>query len=357
MPETTHLKPTRAAATLMPYTPGRDPAPIELRLDRNERAVPPAAIARALAGVTPSLCAAYPDKQPLERALATRSDVSPDRVLVTAGGDDAIDRCCRAMLLPGSRIVMHTPSFEMIARSAVIAGGCVEPIEWLNGPFPKDAVLNAIDEDTRLVAIVSPNNPTGLEVPIESVLRIAQAAPHALVLLDLAYIEFAQSDPMAAALSEPNIVCVRTFSKAYGLAGMRLGYAVGSPQVINWLRTVGGPYPTSAAGLYIAEALLKDEDDLVDQYVDRVRRERAELERFLAANGFDVWPGNANFLLVRRGDASDIHRALAERGIAVRAFNEPASLADCLRITCPGDEHSFDRLLQALDDILGENSP
>jgi histidinol-phosphate/aromatic aminotransferase/cobyric acid decarboxylase-like protein len=133
---------------------------------------------------------------------------------------------------------------------------------------------------------------------------------------------------------------------------MRLGYAVGSAEVIDWLRTVGGPYPTSTIGLALAEALLARGDSVTADYLARVRRERDALRAIFEASGVETWPSQANFILIRTPCAAALREALGRRGIAVRAFREPALLRDCLRITCPGDEPVFDRLTAALDSIL-----
>ncbi len=225
------------------------PGAIALKLDGNEGSLPALDLmVDALRGGGPELLRRYPDATALEAALGRRWGVQPARVLVTAGADEAIDRCCRAFLPAGATMLVAEPSFEMLDRYAALAGGELVAVPWAPGPFPTAAMLERLDERTALIAIVSPNNPTGEVATIEDVRRLAGAAPGALVLLDHAYVEYADEDLTAPALTLPNVVVTRTFSKARGLAGCRVGFALGAPAVIAALRAAGGPYPVAARG-------------------------------------------------------------------------------------------------------------
>ena len=351
----TSIRPAARIAGLAAYSPGRDEHPIDLRLDRNERAVVPAALRELIAEIGLDCVRAYPDKSALERSIAERFDVEPEQVLVTAGGDDAIDRCCRAVLDPGSEVLIHTPTFEMIARSARIAGGAVREVEWFGGAFPLRAFLDAITPQTRAIALVSPNNPTGGAIGVDDLLAVACAAADRLLIVDLAYTEFADGDLTPAALGLRNAVIVRTFSKAFGMAGMRVGYAIGHPEVIGWLRAAGGPYPTSGVSLALAEALWAQADVVLPEYIAHVKRERDEIGALLESRGVSVPPSQANFVLANFDSdraAQDVHHALAQRGIAVRGFRGPAMLRHCLRINCPGDPALFEGLRSALLEAL-----
>ena len=175
------------------------------------------------------------------------------------------------------------------------------------------------------------------------------AAPGALVIVDLAYTEFAGQDLTGAVLGIPNAIAIRTMSKAWGLAGLRVGYAAGDERVIDWLRVAGGPYTVSAASVGIASAWLAEADEAVAGYVARVKGERATLGERLRGLGCEVWASAANFVLARFVDAAGVHERLGARGIAVRAFPGKAWIGDCLRITCPGDETDLRRLLSALE--------
>ena len=348
------IRPARAVESMAAYAVPRPFAgrSIDLWLDANECPQPGIVLAEVAATAADDAVRRYPARAELEAMIARQLAVGAEQVLVTAGGDDALDRCCRAMLEPGRTIVLPTPTFEMIERSANIAGAEVREVPWRDGAYPVEQVAGRIDESTGIVAVVSPNNPTGAAASAEDLWRLSDAAGRvgALVMADLAYEEFADMPLTAAALALPNAVIVRTFSKAFGLAGMRVGYAVGPAEAIGWLRAVGSPYPASAVSLAAAARCL-DVGVSVDM-IEQVRSERRALREFLGERGVPAPPSQANFVLGRFNDAPAVQRRLAERGIAVRAYPGIPRLERCLRITCPGCARAFSRLCAALGEIL-----
>ncbi|MEO1009428.1 MAG: histidinol-phosphate transaminase [Planctomycetota bacterium] len=346
------LQPTTRLAGLRPYRPPVVPPHVDLRLDANEGPTPPDPTLSAISSTEGSAARAYPSARDLEHALAARIGVDPDEVVATCGGDDAIDRLCRATIEPGRELLLHAPTFEMIERGGRLAGGTIRGVPWMDGPFPIAAMLDAIGPATGMVALVSPNNPTGGLIPRDAIDAIATRAREfaAVVLLDQAYIEFAGGEPGPS--PSPNLVRVRTFSKARGLAGMRVGYAVAPEPIATWLRTAGGPFPVSAAGLRAALASL-DHGDAQHAWIERVRRERSELAALVARLGGVAFESHANFVLCRFADAARTHAGLLERGISVRRFDGRPGLHDCLRITLPGEPASFERLRDALGAIPG----
>src|SRR3954468_23613501 len=192
------------------------PRPGVLRLDRNEGLLPSRDALAELAQLDPELLRRYPDVSALTALLAAKSGVGPERVIVTAGADEAIDRICRAFLAPGRTLLLPDPSFEMLDQYAALAGGERVRIAGPRDAFPTDEFLEQIDERTAVIAIVSPNNPTGGVATLADVRRIAAAAPDALVLVDHAYVEYADDDLTGALLDIPNVVIARTLSKAWG---------------------------------------------------------------------------------------------------------------------------------------------
>ncbi|MEM7755476.1 MAG: aminotransferase class I/II-fold pyridoxal phosphate-dependent enzyme, partial [Planctomycetota bacterium] len=232
------LSPAARLKGIRAYSPPPFDHAIDLKLDANEGELPAGLLDRLTQQLTESTARLYPSTHRLQHALAQRHACTPDRIVITNGGDDAINRICQAVLEPGCSAVLHTPTFEMIPTSARLAGGAVTPVPWLGGPFPTDDFVRTINDTTALVALVSPNNPTGDTVPIEAVSRIATAAAdaNAILLFDAAYAEFADHDPTPELAEHPNIVIVRTFSKAFGLAGLRVGYAIAQDPVTQWLR-------------------------------------------------------------------------------------------------------------------------
>lgn len=331
------------------YSVPRATAPTDLRLDANEGASPSPELLAA-AGL-PSAWRRYPSVGELESCLAARFGVAPSRVLVTAGADDALDRVCRSVLRPGDDAVFPEPGFVVMRRWIELADATVTSVPWPDGPYPTDAVLDAVTPRTRLVVITSPNNPTGGVMDADGLRRIARTLPHRLVLLDCAYAEFADEDLTSVGLGLPNVVVVRTFSKAWGLAALRVGWAMGAPETIGWLRAAGLPYPVAGPSLAMARAALDDEDR-VTRFVARVRTERAALIDALAAAGARPQPSQANFVLARVDDSLEWRDRFASRGIAIRAFPGVPGLEDAVRIACPGDPASFDRLLRTLSDLF-----
>ncbi|MBX3323982.1 MAG: histidinol-phosphate aminotransferase family protein [Phycisphaeraceae bacterium] len=345
---TTQLPFASRAATASAYSRAV-PANIDLFLDANEgpalNLTPPPP--------SPDLLRRYPDSAPLERAIAAHYNIDPARVIVTAGGDDAITRLCQTFLEPGRSILLHDPTFVMIARSAALAGADLIRIPWIQGPFPTPTFLNAITDNTTLIALVSPNNPTGLAIDPHARTRIINAARdrNIPILFDAAYAEFEDADPTPDLIAQPHLTIVRTFSKAFSLAGLRVGYAIAPATIAPRLRAVASPYPCSAYALDIALNAWHNRAPMLAA-VERIRHERDALTATLTALNLRLTPSQANFIFARTPHATHITAALAARGIAIRSFPSEPSLADALRITLPGCTASFDRLTRELTSII-----
>jgi histidinol-phosphate aminotransferase len=300
----------------------------------------------------PDVLRRYPKPGVLEARLAKLHGIEPAQVLVTAGGDDAIDRLCKAVLEVGRELVLPLPGFEMIGRYAELAGGSVRTVAWPDGPWPREAVLAGAGPHTALVAMVSPNNPTGGVVTAEDLRAVSAALPGAVILLDHAYVEFAEVDLTALALSLPNVVVVRTFSKAWGLAGLRVGYAVGPEALIGWLRVCGAPYAVSGPSLAMVLARLDLPTGDLHSYLKVVGQERAALNALLTAQGAQVVEGQGNFAFAQVPDALWLRDACAGLGIGVRAWPNKPALQSAVRITCPGDPQAMTRVRHAVHTAL-----
>lgn len=347
------FQPALRARGLRAYSTGDVPAWVDLRLDANEGPAPGENLPELLRSLDPESLRRYPDARSLERALAGRLAIDPARVVVTAGGDDAIDRLCRLALEPGREALLHTPTFEMIHRGAILTGASPVLCPWTTGPFPTESFIRLIGPGMGLVSLVSPNNPTGAVIPASDIVRICEAAASvgALVLVDLAYVEFADSDPTPLLTGLKNAVLVRTFSKALGLAGLRVGYAVAPAEIAPMLRAMGGPYPTSGLSLALAARSLTDEDRLA-RVRSQIRSERSRLTDLCTRLDLDPLPSEGNFVLVRTPLAALLRERFMALGISVRAFASKPALENALRITLPGSETSFERLDRSIRSAL-----
>ena len=277
------MKPTptpRAQFIAPAYKVPRAPHPIDLRLDGNEGIGPSTEVLRALSGCNASTIRRYPSCAELEAEIAEFYGVAPDQVLITAGGDDAIQRLCRVFLGPGKELLLPAPTFEMIERFASWEQAVIRRIPWERPRYPTAEVVAAIDDATSLIAMVSPNNPTGGWATAHDLEVVAAAAPGALIMVDAAYAEFGSEDLTETALRLSNTVVLRTFSKALGLAGLRIGYALGKAEWIQAMRTAGLPYPVSQPSILVAQASLQSERSRIP-YIAKVAEEREALAETL----------------------------------------------------------------------------
>ena len=327
----------------------RPPRALELYLDGNEGPPPEDDGATVLAAAGSELLRRYPDASALERELAAYLGVPADELLVTAGADEALDRIARAWLGPGRELLLPSPSFEMLARYARLSGADVREVAWEPGaPWPLDEILSALSPRTGVVAVVSPNNPTGGEVAPEFVRELSARAPASVLLVDQAYGEFTSNSLLATARALPNALFVGTFSKARGLAGLRIGYVVGPPAALALLRRAGGPYSLAGPSLALARHFLACGDAALARTVARVRVEREALAALATELGARTFPSAANFVLWRARDGAWLADALAGQGLAVRTFPARPELVRDVRITCPAAHAPFERLVRAL---------
>jgi histidinol-phosphate aminotransferase len=305
----------------------------------------------------------YPEPQPAEliEHLASLYGVDPEQVLAGRGSDEGIDLVVRSFCRAGEdSVLICPPTFGMYKVSARIQGaGVVEVplVKERNFAFDADAVLAAWHENVKVVFICSPNNPTGSVVERATIERVCeQLADKALVVVDEAYIEFARTDSMAKALERwPNLVILRTLSKAYALAGARCGALLADPQIVSLLARVITPY---ALPTQTIESVLTLTDTAhqaeAKQRIDTVLRERARLAERLRESSLirRVWPSDSNFLLVECVDADQVLRAAASVGLIVRDPRSQLGLANCLRISV-GTPEQNERLIQGIGRLAG----
>ena len=320
-------------------------APV-IDLSMNEGEPPSRECLEVLEELGPAVLRAYADPKPLEEAYAAYLGTDPARVVATTGADDAIDRVFRAFLAPDQDAVFPTPTFIMVPAFARMAGGRLVPIEYDWGTLPHDRILDAVTDRTGVVVVISPDNPTGMAFPTDALVRLAGALPPGVTLMvDLAYAEFAETDPTEALLEIPHVVMIRTMSKSWGLAGLRVGFAVGSKERIDVLRGYGGPYSLSGPSIAIAVDRLNRGVRPMREFVDYVASRRERLAALIESVGGSPLPSQTNFVFARFPDNRWIQQGMAAQGILVRCFDP---VPGYVRMTVPRDDGEFRRVERAM---------
>lgn len=359
----------RETSRLRPYRVAIPPHAIKLNQNESATELPVALkrrIARALVHSPWSRYPAFPPTR-LAGTIGEREGVHADRVLVGHGSNELLYAAALATLERGTSLLMPTPSYAVAILAARLAGARVV-MTPLGERFAYDAdrILRAVrEEKPRLVFLPSPNNPTGGTLPAAAVEAIAADAK-CLVLLDEAYREFSGARLAPLLARHRNLVLLRTLSKAYRLAGLRVGYLLGDPEVLSRIERAKPPHSVDLFSQIAVESILGT-GDLVAREVRRVIRERGRVARVLGAlPGIEVYPSEANFLLVRTPDGKAAHGALLAAGVLVRNVGERAGerpgpdqvgvdrrLKNCLRVTI-GTKRENDAFLNALNRHLEE---
>jgi histidinol-phosphate aminotransferase len=296
----------------------------------------------------------YPDplQREVKKRLAAIKGVKPENIFLGVGSDEGIDLAYRIFCRPGiDNVVAIAPSYGMYEVCADI-----NDIEYRrvslddNFNFDPDTLLAATDENTKLLWICSPNNPTGNAYPIEMILKTAQAF-NGIVMVDEAYIDFSSKGSMIAYLDQcPNVIVLQTFSKAWGRAGLRLGVAYASPEIIDYYNKVKYPYNINAITQEKAlEALenVAEEKAWVDELLDNRSLLAEALEKMSCVK--HIYPSDANFLLIRVDNPDCLYNFLCNQGIIVRNRNRVEKCAGCLRITI-GTKNENAQLINAIND-------
>lgn len=347
------LSPRQAVRTLPSYHPplaGRN----GLRLDFNENAVgcSPRVLER-LRQLGAEQLACYPEREPVEAKLAEFLGIAAADLLLTNGVDEAIHLLCQTYIEQGDEALIAVPTYSMYRIYIMAAGAQVISIPaGKEFRFPVDDVCKRITPRTRLIAIANPNNPTGAVAPAADLLRIARSAPNAALLVDEAYFEFYGQSMLSATREVPNLFVARTFSKAYGLAGLRIGALIGNTEQMRAVRRVSSPYNVNAVALACLPDALADQA-YIQEYVREVRESRTRLEQVLKDTGIPFWPSQANFVLARVGPSLSFVEQMRRRGILVRDRSSDHGCEGCVRITLGLREHT-DRLLTALQEAFEE---
>ncbi len=344
----------RAVLAMPEYHPplaGRD----ALRLDFNENtlAASPKVIER-LKQTTAEGLTKYPEREGVEKIAAAHFGLQPEQVVLTNGVDEAIHLLCAAFLEEEDEALIQTPTFFMYEVSAGMMTARVKKVQADTSlEFPYERFLAGMTPRTKLIMVASPNNPTGAVVSREHLLGICAAAPQAVVMVDEAYFHFFGETVMEDVERVPNLIVARTFSKAYGLANLRIGMLAGNAELMKYVRKVSSPYNVNGVALDCLPVALAD-DAYVQWYAEQVHAGRVRMMDGLRELGVDFFPSHANFVLLKIGAKhAELVTAMRAHGVLLRDRSADPGCDGYVRITIGVDEH-VTRGLAALKASLTE---
>ncbi|SHG86446.1 histidinol-phosphate transaminase [Ferrimonas marina] len=349
---------------LHPYQPGKPVEELErelgisniVKLASNENPLGLSPKARDAVAAQLSELARYPDANGyyLKAALSEQLGVSPASLTLGNGSNEVLEILFRTFVRPGDEVIFDQHAFIVYALLTQSSGATARAIPSQDWGHDLDAMLAAINERTRVVCIANPNNPTGTFLSADALEAFLQQVPeNVLVVLDEAYFEYVPQDQRADSMGWlkrfPNLTVSRTFSKAYGLAGLRVGYLASSEAIADLLNRVREPFNCNAPALAAATAALADQD-FVRQSVELNQQEMARLEQYFDQRGIRYIPSHGNFITAELKPAATIYQQLLEQGVIVRPI-AGYGMPDHLRISV-GLAQENDRFMQALDTIL-----
>jgi histidinol-phosphate aminotransferase len=312
-----------------------------LRLDFNENTVGASPrVMERLRLVTAEGLTKYPEREPVERIVAKHFGLQGEQVVLTNGVDEAIHLMCCAFLEPEDEALIATPSFFMYDVSVQMMTPHLRKVQaGTSLEFPFERFMAAITGRTKLIIVASPNNPTGAVVGREHLLAIAAAAPQAVLMVDEAYYHFDGASVMDDLATVPNLIVARTFSKAYGLANLRIGMLAGNPELLKYVRKVSSPYNVNGVALDCLPVGLADEK-YVAWYSEQVRVGRGRMMDGLRELGVPFFPSHANFVLMNIGPKhKEFVSAMRAHGVLLRDRSTDPGCDGFVRITIGVDEH------------------
>jgi histidinol-phosphate aminotransferase len=327
-----------------------------LRLDFNENTLACSPrVLEALRRITGGDLTRYPEREPVEALVADHLGLKPSQVALTNGVDEAIHVLFEAFLEMGDEVLLPVPTYTMYEIYASSTDARVVTVQAAGDlQFPFEPLLAAITPRTKIIAIANPNSPAGSALARAQILEIVRRAPQAVVLVDEAYFHFHGETVIDLVGTIPNLMVARTFSKAYGLAGLRLGALTGPEELMRWVRRVLSPYSVNALALTCLPPALQDAAYL-DSYVAEVLAARTEFEAALDDTKIRRWPSHANFVLVEIGPQhKDFVHKMNASGILVRDRSSDPGCDGCVRITIGTRQQmrqAIPALCQAVDEL------
>ncbi len=335
------------------YVPGEQPPAGSkvVKLNTNENPYPPSPeVLKVLRGFEGEWLRRYPEPAATaaREAAAVVYGVPVDWVMAANGSDEMLALLARAFLAPGRKIAYPTPTYSLYVNLAEMQDAARVEVPYdENYKLPVDGLLKA---QADLTLVCSPNNPSATIASTRDLESLASGLDGVLAV-DEAYTDFADEDAMGLVLAHENVVVLRTVSKGYSLAGLRLGFGVARPELLEGLAKIKDSYNVDSVALRLGAAAMNDQA-WMKANADKIKASRAKLEKALADMGLDLWPSQANFVLTRppAGDAHRLYLELRERGILVRYWDRPG-LSDKIRISV-GTEEDNRVLVEALEELL-----
>ena len=344
------VRPRKAVERLKPYRPPREGRGGKLRLDFNENTVGCAPqVVRALRNkLNSDWLSRYPEYEGARETLAGYFGVSADELLLANGTDDAIKMICDTFVSPGDYLVVPAPTFPVYEFFHNVAGGRTRRARYdEHFHLSADMLLAAVNKRTRWMAIANPNNPTGTVVSKPDLRKILREAPDTLILVDEAYVDFSGETVLPWIRKYRNLVVTRTFSKAFGLAALRLGCILTNAEIAEPMRRAQNPFAVNSLALACALEAIRH-DKYVARYAQQVCNSRDKLCRYLGSIGIEYVPSLSNFVLARVGaKASEIALLVRDQDILVRDWSYDPRLEGYLRFTV-GSSAQTRQLIQAL---------
>jgi histidinol-phosphate aminotransferase len=324
-----------------------------LRLDFNENTLACSLKVREVLGsISAGALTRYPEREPVEAIVAAHLRLAPEHVALTNGVDEAIHVLFEAFLEASDELLLPVPTYTMYEVYASATDARIVTVQAGDDlQFPFERLLAAITPKTKIIAIANPNSPSGSAATREQLLQIAQRAPHAVLLVDEAYFHFHGETVIDLVGAMPNLVVARTFSKAYGLAGLRIGLLACAVESMRWIRRVLSPYSVNSLALACLPPALEDAA-YIDWYVGEVLTARSEFELALDAAKLRRWPSLANFVLVDIGSRhAEFVRLMRAEGVLVRDRSNDPGCDGRVRITI-GTREQMQKAAVALNNVV-----
>ncbi|WP_456278552.1 histidinol-phosphate transaminase [Bacillus sp. AK128] len=354
--------------SLKPYQPGKPSEEVKkeygldkiVKLASNENPFGCSPAAKEAIKSAIDELAIYPDgySTNLRETIATHLNVEGNQLIFGNGSDEIILILTRALLSPETNTVMATPTFPQYKHNAVVEGAEVREVELIDGNHDLDGMLKQIDENTRIVWVCSPNNPTGTYIKKDALLSFLEQVPQStLVVLDEAYYEYVEADDLLETVpllqQYSNLIILRTFSKAYGLASLRIGYGIGNADFIRQIEPAREPFNTSRVAQAAAIASIQDQD-FVAACKTKNREGLNQFEAFCQEHNLGYYPSQGNFILIDFNplQGNEVFQYLLERGYIVRSGNA-LGFPTSVRITV-GTQQENEEIISILKEMLGK---